>query len=406
MSKIERGLTVRVAEFKPHPMNYNAHPQKQIKALRESLRIFEQVRDVVVWREFIIAGHGVVEAAKAEEWTEISATRLPDDWDEERVLAYLAVDNETARMSEPDDAQLAALLQGVSDEELRALAAGGERRLRELMGTEMDDPGPQVDKAEELRQKWGVEAGQLWQLREHRLICGDCTDAMVIGRVMNGEKGDFLLTDPPYNVGIEYGAGANDRKTIEQNEQFINKWFGQYKMIPVKVITPGVGYYMGTLRSYLTLFPPRWMCIWFRRNSMSHSPLRGFAAWEPILFYDNEEQDSDTEWGGVLVYGKPEKAIGQDVFDIPIRVQPDVTDEEGNKYHPTPKPLELFVILLRRFLKDGQTVVDPFLGSGTTLMACEYQGRQCRAIELNAGYVAASLERFYQATGIKPQLVE
>lgn len=133
MAGIERGAMVRLAELTPHPKNYNAHPPEQVEELRRSLRTFGQVRDVVTWQQYVIAGHGVAEAARAEGWTEISATRLPDDWPEERVLAYLATDNETARLSRPDEAQLAALLNAVSDEKLRSMAAGGEARLRELL---------------------------------------------------------------------------------------------------------------------------------------------------------------------------------------------------------------------------------------------------------------------------------
>lgn len=133
MAGIERGVAVQLAELTPHPRNYNAHPPEQVEELRRSLRTFGQVRDVVTWQQYVIAGHGVAEAARAEGWTEISATRLPDDWPEERVLAYLAADNETARLSRPDEAQLAALLNAVSDEKLRSMAAGGEARLRELL---------------------------------------------------------------------------------------------------------------------------------------------------------------------------------------------------------------------------------------------------------------------------------
>lgn len=240
---------------------------------------------------------------------------------------------------------------------------------------------------------------------QHRLICGDCTDREVVARVMGGEVGDLLLTDPPYNVGIEYGAGTNDRKTLEQNEAFIRKWFETYKAVPVKVVTPGAGFYLGTLRSWLTLFPPRWMCIWVRRNSMSHSPLRGYQAWEPILFYANEEEDLETEWGGALVYGKVRKSIKQDVFTIPVGVQKDVADEDGNKLHPTPKPRQLFEVLLRAFSDIGQIVVEPFLGSGTTLIAAENLGRRARCIEIEPGYVAVALERWATMTGKTPVLL-
>lgn len=267
-----------------------------------------------------------------------------------------------------------------------------------------DDPGARINRAEELREKWSVELGQLWQLGEHRIICGDSTDRAVVERLMGGEKANALVTDPPYNVGIEYGSGINDSKTIDENEKFISKWFSVWKDVKLKIITPGAGYYLGTLKSWLTLFPPTWMCLWLRKNSMSHSPLRGFAAWEPVLYYDVEPEQSD--WGGVLVYGKVTKPVGQDIFDIPVRVQKDVADEDGNKLHPTPKPLELFDELLTRFTKQGDIIAEPFCGSGTTLIACERLGRKCRAIEISPAYVAVALERWSVISGKTPELTE
>jgi len=401
---------VALTDLKPHPRNYNVHSDAQIARLAESLRRFGQSKEIVTWRGTIIAGHGLVEAARKLGWPTLRANDMTARWSETEALAYMAADNELARLADPDEAALAALVTGLAgvDAQLAALAAGTAERMKELLASTQpppEDPGPQLDRAEELQAKWQTATGQLWELGAHRLICGDCTDHTINMRLME-EKADLLMTDPPYNVGIEYGSGSSDSKTIEQNETFILRWFGEYKDVPVKVITPGAGYYMGTLRSWLTLFPPRWLCLWLRRNSMSHSPLRGFAAWEPVLFYKNEEQDSDTEWGGVLIYGKPQIAIGQDVFDIPVGVQLDVQDDQGNKYHPTPKPVELFEVLLRRFSKPAQLIADPFLGSGTTLIACERLGRRCRAIEIEPKYVAVALERWATMTGRTPILID
>jgi len=86
-----------------------------------------------------------------------------------------------------------------------------------------EDPGAQVDKAEELREKWGVESGQLWQLGEHRIICGDCTDRAVVERVMGGEKADMVFTDPPYNVASNSRNFAADKSTA-----MIAGWYWLY----------------------------------------------------------------------------------------------------------------------------------------------------------------------------------
>jgi ParB-like chromosome segregation protein Spo0J len=165
--------TIPLAHYRPHPRNYNVHPAGQVADLRRSLRRFGQVRSVVVQDDGAggylgVAGHGVVEAAQAEGWPEIRADVLPADWPPEKVLAYLAADNESGRASNPDLDQLAALVAELKekDAELAALAAGGEARLKELLAqlkrNEQEDPGPQIDKAAELQVKWETSLGQMW----------------------------------------------------------------------------------------------------------------------------------------------------------------------------------------------------------------------------------------------------
>ena len=209
-----------ISELKPHPRNYNNHGDRQVDDLALSLKRFGQRKPIVTWRDMIVAGHGLTMAAQMAGWTTILTMPIPDDWDEATVLAYLAADNELARQADPDLAQLAAItkeLEGI-DEELAKLAAGGDDALKALMATIEDekpngDAEPQIDKAEELRVKWDVQSGQMWQLGEHRIICGDCTDRAVVERVMGGEKADCVVTDSPYGINRE-GIENDDPKGL------------------------------------------------------------------------------------------------------------------------------------------------------------------------------------------------
>ena len=168
---------IALTALAPHPRNYNRHSPEQLSRLRASLKRFGQVRSVVVQAladggYVIVAGHGLIDAAKAEGWTEVHADVIPADWPEFRVLAYMAADNELARMSDPDQEQLAALVakvQAEGDDELAALAAGTNDLMKKLLAglngdAAGEDPGPQVERADELREKWGTAEGQVWGL--------------------------------------------------------------------------------------------------------------------------------------------------------------------------------------------------------------------------------------------------
>ena len=128
--------TIRLDAYQPHPRNYNRHPAAQVKRIAHSLETFGQVRAVVVWRGYFLAGHGVAEAARSIGWATLEADALPDDYPEEKALAYLAADNELSRQADPDLAQLAAIIEesrqadpalmaaiGYDEEEFNALLA-------------------------------------------------------------------------------------------------------------------------------------------------------------------------------------------------------------------------------------------------------------------------------------------
>lgn len=132
--RVER-REVGLAELRPHPRNYNKHPAAQVERLRASLRKFGQVRSIVVWGSTILAGHGLVEAARAEGWAALRADVLPDDYPEHLALAYVAADNELGRLAEPDAAQLAAILEEskAADEELLEAIGYSDREFEELL---------------------------------------------------------------------------------------------------------------------------------------------------------------------------------------------------------------------------------------------------------------------------------
>ena len=381
-----------ISELKPHPRNYNNHSDRQVDDLALSLKRFGQRKPIVTWRDMIVAGHGLTMAAQMAGWTSILTMPIPDDWDEATVLAYLAADNELARQADPDLAQLAAItkeLEGI-DEELAKLAAGGDDALKALMATIEDekpngDAEPQIDKAEELRVKWDVQSGQMWQLGEHRIICGDCTDKAVVDRVMGGEKARLCLTDPPYGLGEKKESGKNDYDQYNDTQENLvllaKKWLPVARSLCGSVVfSPGV--------TNAWLYPPAdWVMCWFYGGGQLISSW-GFNCWQPFLCYGKD----------------PSLATGNG--GRPDAVNLNTPANSGDLDHPCPKPIALWEWFINRLsFGEYDVLYEPFSGSGTTIIACENLSRKCRAVEISPAYVAVAIQRWVDVTGKEPILL-
>ena len=274
-------------------------------------------------------------------------------------------------------------------------------------GEPPDDVEPQIDKAEELREKWGVELGQLWKLGEHRIICGDCTDKAVVDRVMGEEKAIICWTDPPWNVN--YGGSFNDTRTDNplgwkkrtiMNDN-LGDHFGEFAEEFCKTIhdtlVPGGILYMamsaqewGLIMQILEDIGFHWSStiIW-AKDSLVVSRKDYHTQYEPIWYGWKDD---------AARVRKVEDRKQSDLWNIP---RPKRSDE-----HPTMKPIELVERSIRNSSYVGDIVYEPFSGSGTTIIASERSGRICRAIELAPAYVAVAIQRWVDVTGGTPELVE
>jgi DNA modification methylase len=254
-------------------------------------------------------------------------------------------------------------------------------------GEPAEDPGAQMDKAEELREKWGVETGQLWQLGEHRLICGDCTDRQVVERVMGGEKAGAVVTDPPYgmNLDADYSSLTSD-KSFGKGRRHAAV-IGDDKPFDASIVNGcdceeqfwfGADYYAKSLGD--TERSGAWL-VWDKRLTDSADLMYG-SCFELIWSKQKHKRDMlRHKWAGFFTDGK-----------------------ERTYLHPTEKPVELIENII--MMADHAIIVyDPFLGSGTTLIACERLNRKCRAVEISPAYCAVAIQRWVDMTGGEPVLV-
>jgi len=238
---------------------------------------------------------------------------------------------------------------------------------------EAQDAEAQVDKAEELNKVWKVKTGDLWQIGEHRLACGDSTKAEDVDRVMGGEKADLCLTDPPYGIGEAYATVADSTENLDKLLPLV---FPVIKKIAtVTLLTPG--------NKNQWKYPrPDWILAWFVTAGTGCNPW-GFTCWNAIYAYGKDP------------YLSAGLGSRPDAF-----VKTEASEKNG---HPTPKPIGVWNWLLERgSIKRGDVIFDPFLGSGTTMVACQNLDRKCRGIEISPAYCAVILQRMTDAfPGIK-----
>ena len=311
----------------------------------------------------------------------------PDPNNPARVYSYL--DNQTALESISFDPEVLKTFQeqGMSFDKIFQ-----DWQIDEILedGEEVDNSGadtePQIDKADELRQEWQTELGQMWQLGKHRLVCGDCTDKAVVDRVMEGDIASLILTDVPYGISQESNGLRNldygdwDKKTAKDTAY---KAIEQFRLVPT-IVTFCRDNQISHFWDMFSERSRRSLC-WIKPNP---TVMNGQHLFLPSLEF--------------AFYGKRPSAYFNGHCELSYwQGAPDI-----NRNHPNQKPLELFEWILGLCCPTNEITIDPFVGSGTTIIACENLNRQCRAIEIAPSYVAVCLQRYFDHTGDKPVLLE
>ena len=267
-------------------------------------------------------------------------------------------------------------------------------------GDPPEDVEPQIDKAEELREKWGVESGQLWKLGEHRLICGDCTDKAVVEKVMQGEQADCVMTDPPYGMGLDanFADIHSSRSTValgggkQRSHNNYDKVLGDN------------GDFDFTNIAYIWEFAPEvflWGADYYIDSVPEFGKSGSWIVWDKKPLGDMAEAIGN-QFEMCLSKQRHKRIIIDYTYSGAYGMKPD----DGHRVHPTQKPVDLIKGMLDRWGKSNDIVVDFFLGSGTTLIACERLGRKCRAVEISPAYVAVAIQRWVDVTNGTPELLE
>jgi DNA modification methylase len=388
MANTERFEKVDINMLVPYARNARTHSKEQISQLRASLREFGFVSPVIIDGEYnIIAGHGRVAAAKEEGYHEVPCV-FAENLTEAQKRAYILADNRLALNAGWDDEMLSIELSDLQAEAFDVSLLGfTDAELNKLSGDAENVHDDDFDVDEELKKPAITKHGDLWLLGNHRLVCGDSTKADTFTLLMDGKLANLTVTDPPYNVNYEGSAGKiqNDNMADDKFYQFLfdaftntEKSMAQDASIYVfHSDTEGLNFRRAFSDAGFYLSGT---CIWKKQSLvLGRSPYQ----WqhEPILFgwkkAGKHEWYTDRKQSTIWEFDKPKKS------DL----------------HPTMKPVPMLAYAILNSSMSNCIVLDPFGGSGSTLIACEQTGRICDTIELDEKYCDVIVKRYIEQVG-------
>jgi DNA modification methylase len=391
-----------IEQLVPYQNNARTHSEEQIAQIAASIKEFGWTNPILVGPDYVvIAGHARLAAAKKLGFTEVPVIVLGHLTEAQR-LALVIADNQLALNAGWDEDLLRVELRALQAEDFDLDLVGfGESELAELLANDGDFAGHTDEDAVPEPPEVAVSVpGDLWILGSHRILCGDATQLDAIQKVMDGGLADMVFCDPPY--GVAYGSSAPTRREREKkrikNDDLQDAAFGEFlckASMNLLSVTKGAVY----------------ICM---SSSELHTLQKAFAAagghWSTFVIWAKDRftlgrSDYQRQYEPML-YGWRE---GTDHFWCGARNQGDVwfvNKPQANVLHPTQKPVELVERAILNSSKTRDTVLDPFGGSGTTLIACEKNGRQARLVELEPKYVDVVVRRWEQYTERKATLAD
>ncbi len=371
------------------PANVRKHDQRNLDAIRGSLQRFGQQHPIIVDAAGVIrAGNGRYMAMRALGWSECDIVRSELTGSE--ATAFAIADNRTAELATWDDDALAQQLAALQiEDEALALATGYDAKEIEALALDASElvedevPEPPADPI--------TKPGDLWLLGDHRLLCGDSTKAEDVARLMAGAKAGMMVTDPPYGVNYD----PEMRETAKSIGKIANddraSWRDAWDLFGGDVA------YVWHASLFTSVVLADLEAVGLRHVSMIiwKKPYATFSManyhWQHEPCWYCVRPSGSRNW-----VGSPKEST---VWDMTQPKDPYGRSGEDKTPHPTQKPVEAMARPMRNH--DHPLVYDPFLGSGTTLVAAEQLGRTCYGMEISPAYCDVIVKRWETLTGRK-----
>lgn len=371
-------ITRKLSEIKP----YEKNPRKNdaaVEFVMNSIKEFGFKVPIVIDKDgVIVAGHTRYKASKKLKLTEVPCI-IADDLTPEQIKAYRLADNRVAEKSEWD----IDLLSGELDDILNIDMAQFDFDLSEnVEESEVVEDDFDVELPEEPKAK----LGDIYQLGNHRLMCGDSTSITDIEKLMDGKKADMVFTDPPYgmNLDTDYSKmegngrkGKTYSKVIGDNEDFkddlIETVFNNFNYCN-EIFLWGVDYYFDLIPN----FKNGNLIVWDK--TLQANGDAGYNSEFELLWTKNQHKKEVIHFNWFRYFGLSQQDI-------------------KTREHPTQKPLQVITPFMEKYSNENNVIVDIYGGSGSTLIACEQLNRNCYMMELDPHYIDVIISRWEQFTG-------
>jgi DNA modification methylase len=372
-------------------VNARSHDLKNIEAIKGSLKRFGQQKPIVVTPEnIVIAGNGTLEAARQLGWKEIWA-HVTDLKGVDRT-AFALADNRSAELATWDDEILGKTLQALREENFDLDSIGFDTSdLDKFLDDKSKDGLTDDDEIPEVEQNiHGVKSGDVWILGAHRLMCGDSTNVQHIEKLMNGEKAEMVFTDPPYGINLDTDFGKNRTDATIPDGRKVER--RSYKKVQNDDQIFDPNFILAFFKEVKEIF------LWGANYYIQGSPEHSYVCWDKKLSESGDKNvigDFELCWSKHKHKNTMIRAVWHGPFGHNKKT------DGAHRVHPTQKPVKICEEFLIRWSIESQLIVDLFLGSGSTLIACEKTNRKCYGMEIDPHYCSVIIERWQKFTGKK-----
>lgn len=417
-NNLENVKWLAIKELTPHPKNPNKHPKDQIERLAEILKYQGFRQPIVISNRsgYVVAGHGRIDAAKKNKWDKVPVVYQDFD-DDAQEYAHLTADNAIAAWAELQIEEIK--LEAMSIEGMNPDMLG----IKDLSLNDDKYEDKDADSVPDVAQnELGVELGDIYQLGEHRLMCGDSTDLGCVEKLMNGNKAELCFTSPPYADQRDYGGGkelctkhlatfistAKDMCSYfavnlgySRKEGEVSPYWDDYineaKQCGLKLLSWNIWDKgeCGSIGNQTAMFgiTHEWIFVFGNKPKDLNLTVPNKSAGERANHTGNRQAD------GTIKKGK-ERTVAdfsqlKTVYSCVAQKARDDID------HPARFPVEFAQGYIEAMTKGMYAVYEPFCGSGSTLIACEKTGRKCYGMELDPHYCSVIIKRWEQFTNKK-----